>query len=166
LQYFCGQHLDPSELSRYGTAISSRLAAGKPAVDPAQVASIVWPKQSRRKHGRTPTPLPRDPDEFLDQQAEIARARAKRAHARNQQTEHYRQLRNRAIAAAGYRCERCSTDANLELHHKHYATLGEESLADVEMLCRTCHQQETERQRALKRARWKSWGTGGGRLWS
>ncbi len=45
-------------------------------------------------------------------------------------------------------CERCCliTD-KLELHHKHYDTLGDESDEDVEILCEFCHK-KADRQRA------------------
>jgi hypothetical protein len=32
--------------------------------------------------------------------------------------------------------------APLDLHHKHYRTLGEEGLDDVELLCRACHDKQ------------------------
>ncbi|WP_027368955.1 HNH endonuclease [Desulfocurvibacter africanus] len=41
-----------------------------------------------------------------------------------------------------YHCQRCGWDFprdKLEIHHKHYRTLGRERLEDVLALCRHCH---------------------------
>jgi 5-methylcytosine-specific restriction endonuclease McrA len=165
LQYFCSRHVEPDELERYGAAISSRLAAGKPAVRPHLTAAVRWPVEQRFRKGRRRDRLPRDAEEFRDQQKALASARAKRAHVRNQQTQKYSELRNQALAAAGYRCERCGFSGPLELHHKHYASLGNERLTDVEMLCRKCHERETERQWAYRRARWRPWSAGRSTTW-
>lgn len=155
VQHFCRRHVELAELERYGAAISSRLAAGTPPVKPHLVEAIKWPAERRFTKKRRRDRLPRDAEEFRDQQRELASTRAKREHVRNQQTKRYSELRNAALATAGYRCERCGHKGGLELHHKHYATLGNERLTDVEMLCRTCHERETQRQQAYRRARWK-----------
>jgi 5-methylcytosine-specific restriction endonuclease McrA len=170
LQYFCRAHLTAQELNRYGTVISDRLAAGTPAVDPARVRRVVWNESRRLTIGkRSSRPashrVARDADEFLDQQKQMASDRARRIHVRNQRSERYRELRSQALAAAGHRCERCNGSGQLELHHKHYATLGFETLKDIEMLCRSCHETETQRQWALRRARWKPFGAGGITAW-
>jgi hypothetical protein len=61
-------------------------------------------------------------------------------------SDHWRALRLRVLAAHGYACERCGmTLALLDLHHRHYRTLGEESLDDVELLCRACHEEHHDR---------------------
>ena len=51
-------------------------------------------------------------------------------------------LRNREFARAQYSCERCGfhgTDKEVQLHHLHYQTLGQERPGDVEVLCPRCH---------------------------
>jgi len=54
--------------------------------------------------------------------------------------------RHRMIAAAGG-CERCYLiTRKLELHHKHYDSLGNESDDDIEVLCAACHR-EADRER-------------------
>jgi 5-methylcytosine-specific restriction endonuclease McrA len=67
------------------------------------------------------------------------------------QTEHWRRLRDRELAARGYRCERCGEhgrrglDGNpvgIQLHHLTYDRLGAELATDLEALCVTCHQAE------------------------
>lgn len=37
-------------------------------------------------------------------------------------------IRQEVLDRAGYRCERCRDLASLEVHHKHYQTLGREQL--------------------------------------
>jgi len=63
-------------------------------------------------------------------------------------------FRQQVIEAAGNRCVRCRDLAFLQVHHKHYLTLGRESPNDVEALCPSCHrfadevrQDETWRRR-------------------
>lgn len=39
----------------------------------------------------------------------------------------------------GGRCASCGRRARLEVHHRHYATLGREKRSDVVGLCTVCH---------------------------
>jgi hypothetical protein len=39
----------------------------------------------------------------------------------------------------GSRYERCDATTNLQLHHLHYNTFGQEMLADVLLVCDRCH---------------------------
>jgi 5-methylcytosine-specific restriction endonuclease McrA len=60
-----------------------------------------------------------------------------------------------ALAAAGRRCQRCGACGGLEVHHKHYRTLGAERAEDLEVLCRPCHgsaDRERHRRTALENA--------------
>jgi hypothetical protein len=68
---------------------------------------------------------------------------------------HWFALKDQAMARSGGRCEgrretgqhydcemitkRCGAVGPLQMHHKHYRTLGRETLDDVEMLCDSCH---------------------------
>lgn len=54
-------------------------------------------------------------------------------------TNHWGRFRRRAIAHYGGRCERCSAERRLEVHHLRYPTLGTETMDDVRVLCRRCH---------------------------
>jgi len=51
----------------------------------------------------------------------------------------WRSRRNLALANAGYRCTRCASKRQLEVHHTSYARLGAELDADLEVVCRGCH---------------------------
>lgn len=51
----------------------------------------------------------------------------------------WKHRREQAKKNAGYKCERCSAKGRLEVHHRHYKTLGREKRADLEVLCGSCH---------------------------
>jgi hypothetical protein len=56
------------------------------------------------------------------------------------------------IKQRGNRCERCRhVSAYLELHHKHYHSLGIEQPEDVELLCPKCHRGADEARAAKSR---------------
>lgn len=54
--------------------------------------------------------------------------------------------RKRAKARKHYgnKCCRCNSPHDLQVHHRHYRTLFREPMADLELLCRGCHQNEHE----------------------
>lgn len=55
----------------------------------------------------------------------------------------WQDFREYALEAADYLCkfcERSPPEVTLQVHHLHYATLGHESLDDVLVVCRDCHQ--------------------------
>jgi hypothetical protein len=56
---------------------------------------------------------------------------------------------------AGYRCQRCGAKGQLDVHHKHYRTLGNEAPEDLEVLCVTCHEgADKQRERETEQRRW------------
>lgn len=44
-----------------------------------------------------------------------------------------------ALKARAFRCQNCRTKKGLNVHHRHYRTLGAESLEDLDVLCEDCH---------------------------
>lgn len=51
--------------------------------------------------------------------------------------------RREALAHYGQACTRCgSTGPALDIHHRHYRTFGFESVQDLDVLCRPCHDEE------------------------
>jgi hypothetical protein len=55
-------------------------------------------------------------------------------------SEHWNLLRESLKDAAGYVCQIChGKDKRLEIHHKHYSTLGHEARSDLMVLCGDCH---------------------------
>ena len=62
------------------------------------------------------------------------------------QTPHWRSFRERvllrSVVAGKYKCESCGDlfrRVEMEIHHKHYKTIGRESPTDVAVLCGECH---------------------------
>ena len=51
----------------------------------------------------------------------------------------WRQRRNRSLRLAGFKCERCGSKREFEVHHKSYERLGAELDSDLEVLCSSCH---------------------------
>ena len=48
------------------------------------------------------------------------------------------------LRSIGWKCERCFATKKLEVHHRHYKTLGREKNRDLEVLCGKCHDIEHE----------------------
>lgn len=61
-------------------------------------------------------------------------------------------LRKLALQRADYHCERCQSVERLDVHHRTYQRVGAEYLNDLEVLCRTCHQEEHALRNREKRA--------------
>ena len=55
------------------------------------------------------------------------------------QTFHWIQTRNKALERAGFKCQLCNSDDNLQVHHRTYENLGDEQNADLIVLCANCH---------------------------
>jgi len=56
------------------------------------------------------------------------------------QTPTWKDLRQKAIARAGSRCQLCNSPKKLEVHHRCYPNeLGAEELLDLTVLCKSCH---------------------------
>lgn len=51
----------------------------------------------------------------------------------------WQRKRQSALELAGYRCQDCGVDRELEVHHLTYDRLGNEVLSDLRVLCRPCH---------------------------
>jgi ribosomal protein S14 len=66
----------------------------------------------------------------------------------------WERFRREVIEQRRNRCERCGhVSAYLELHHKHYDSLGNEQPEDVELLCPKCHRGADEARAAKSRAK-------------
>jgi hypothetical protein len=95
---------------------------------------------NRRKHDAW-----RDREAAHERLAEVSRAEAIAAlralsYAEYLRTDHWQQVRLRALAFAGRRCQLCNGgDVVLDVHHRRYTNLGCEEMDDVIVLCRPCH---------------------------
>lgn len=78
------------------------------------------------------------------------------AYLRAMDSGHWRALKTKANKRANHRCEHCQ-DASvaLDLHHKHYYSLGREILADVLLLCEPCHGKADRKRRQKAKAKRK-----------
>ena len=66
----------------------------------------------------------------------------------------WREKSRRFIERADYRCQRCSASGEyniLQVHHRHYETLGYEMSSDVEVLCIGCHKEADIERKARRK---------------
>jgi len=137
--------LDEPTAASYVRVLDQRLRAGA-----ALVSRALLPKRVR------PTVAPpRNADEFEQRQREAQSRGFWHKHEKNRQSPRYAQLRKKRLSVAGHRCEDCGSTTRLQLHHLHYETLRAEKVGDVRILCERCHAEATDRQRAVRRARWR-----------
>lgn len=50
--------------------------------------------------------------------------------------------RNHKLRSVNYRCEKCSSKRDLEVHHLSYEHVGHESDNELQVLCSTCHRND------------------------
>jgi hypothetical protein len=56
------------------------------------------------------------------------------------QTKHWKKTRQLALDYAGHACQICNASGvTLDVHHRTYERLGNEQVADLTVLCRSCH---------------------------
>ena len=67
--------------------------------------------------------------------------------------------RQRALKAAGYRCQVCNSEVDLEAHHRTYDNLYDEQPGDLSILCAKCHGIFSERlpKPPFKFLEWLGW---------
>lgn len=51
----------------------------------------------------------------------------------------WKKKRERAFEKLGKKCGRCGSTVNIEVHHRSYDNLYNESIIDVEIVCNGCH---------------------------
>lgn len=71
-------------------------------------------------------------------------------------TEHWKAVRFRAMARADWKCALCFSPKGIEVHHKHYSSLGRELPKDLIVLCRVCHFRARQ-EKAKKKVEGESW---------
>lgn len=55
------------------------------------------------------------------------------------QTPEWAAKRKKALRFAGFRCQLCNSNENLNVHHRTYKRRGYERLSDLTVLCEDCH---------------------------
>lgn len=63
----------------------------------------------------------------------------------------WKSVRQKAFVAHGRKCQCCGATKNLEVHHRHYDTLGHERVEDLEVLCVACHDEAHEEREDERR---------------
>lgn len=56
------------------------------------------------------------------------------------QTDHWKKLAEETKRLAGYRCQVCNSQDNLNTHHRTYERKGDELQTDLVCLCKECHE--------------------------
>jgi len=54
-------------------------------------------------------------------------------------SKHWKEVRDRALSFAEYRCQVCNSDKSLDVHHRTYENIGREPIQDLTVLCKECH---------------------------
>ncbi len=65
-------------------------------------------------------------------------------------TKHWQLIKRIKFNYFVHECAKCQSRVGLELHHKHYESLGKEDLDDLVYLCRECHQKTHDDKKSLK----------------
>jgi hypothetical protein len=65
-------------------------------------------------------------------------------------SEKWQRKARKARRRAGGKCELCQSTYRIEVHHKHYRTLGQESMTDLQVLCSGCHSIQHENKRPAR----------------
>ena len=52
---------------------------------------------------------------------------------------HWQAIRKRLYKEYDYKCDRCGSPKNIQVHHLTYENLGEEKDEDLTVLCQVCH---------------------------
>lgn len=61
------------------------------------------------------------------------------------QTPHWKQVREKALLFYGKKCHLCGSKKQLNVHHNNYENLYRETLSDVVVLCKACHEKHHDK---------------------
>ncbi len=64
----------------------------------------------------------------------------RKSYAEYLKSKHWRTKRQEALDYYGSVCT-CGSTSNLQVHHRTYENLGNESMGDLSVLCKTCHEE-------------------------
>ena len=84
-----------------------------------------------------------DGDPILTQRA-IRQPRVKRSepsmdYKKYLRSKEWQDVRESLFKVRGKKCEECGSEEQINVHHKHYGSLYNEKLKDLQVLCRSCH---------------------------
>jgi len=78
-------------------------------------------------------------DEFFQEAARRLEGLSALPYQEYLQTPEWKEMRATALERAGRRCQLCKATDDLQVHHRDYADVPLESLADLTVLCDACH---------------------------
>ena len=71
-------------------------------------------------------------------------------------TTHWKQLRTKAKRQLDYRCQHCGAEEHLELDHiVNVSRGGQDTLENLQWLCKRCHNVKTQLEAAERRGRYR-----------
>lgn len=116
-----------------------------------EMVSILCNKQQRQKHTLRKVKDPNKKREKAEKKPKAPAKPQKRPFVVPPYHEYivspeWKKIRISALKESGFQCSICKSPDNLHVHHKHYRTLGRETLEDLQVLCQDCHAIEHERQ--------------------
>lgn len=71
---------------------------------------------------------------------EFKKLSKKENYNRYMKSDEWQLQRLKALKKSKYKCSKCGSKKNLQLHHLTYAHFGNELSGEVKILCRKCHQ--------------------------
>ena len=70
-------------------------------------------------------------------------------------SEKWQKIRKTAFSQRGKKCEVCQSVKSLHIHHLTYDRIFNESLSDLQILCRKCHEKVHDIQKKVNRKKSK-----------
>ncbi len=119
------------------------LVHGTPHPAQAKVQAKAKAKRNKRRGGKPKANVPGRPAAPTDDYIVNYNAYLK--------SFHWQQTRQRKLLEVGRKCEECGSVLELQVHHLHYRSLRCEQMADLQVLCRSCHELKHEKAIAAKR---------------
>lgn len=106
---------------------------------PAEYNKAVQKAHSEWRQKKKKTPKP-------ERKSQTPKQKPKRAnwYANYLKSEHWKSKRAEALRHHGGKCSVCGSRDDLQVHHKHYGSLKHETMNDLQILCRGCHENAHE----------------------
>lgn len=102
------------------------------------IISSIWISKSEDKKDKLSAE--RKKENIYNDYFELSKVRDYKAEYKEYlQTDHWKEIRLKALNRAGNRCQLCCNTYNLNVHHNTYRNKGHEDLKDLVVLCRECH---------------------------
>lgn len=67
-------------------------------------------------------------------------------------SDHWNDLRQAALASAGFKCSSCGCGGTMDVHHERYKSIYNVTQDDLSVLCRKCHNAEHQGKKDIRQA--------------